>query len=169
MGLNPKILFLITFGIAVMLIGAFYLFNSGQNNQTENTATSENVDFSASFSIYTNGTFRIFTAPMYHNLSADVFIEATNPNIVNVKKSNITWADFFATLPMKLNENCLITGTKQAFCTNSDFVLQFYLNGERNQSALDQVINPVDKLLVTYDRENASIIQQQLQSIPNSQ
>ena len=110
MRFNSKILISITLGIVVVLIGALYLFNSKQNNQTGsksslpgNTATSENVDFSASFAIYTNGIFRIFTAPMYHTLSADVFIEVSSPNIVNVKKSDITWGDFFKTLPMNLD------------------------------------------------------------------
>ncbi len=177
MSLNPKILFLITFGIAVMLIGAFYLFNSKKDNQSQNSpspknsskSTSENLDYTASFAIYTNGTFRIFTAPMYHNLSADVFIKASNPNIVHVKKSNITWDDFFKTLPFELTKDCLTTGTKQTFCNNEQFTLQFYINGIRNQSVLDQTINSGDKFLVTYDRENATIIQKQIQSVPNFQ
>lgn len=176
MKVNPRILISITIGTIIVLIGAFYLFSSKQNEQTENklpptenTTTSENVDFSASFAIYTNGTFRIFTASMYHNLSEDVFIEAANPNIINVKKSNISWRDFFATLPLELDETCLTTGTKQVFCSNEQYSLQFYLNEDKNQSALDQIINPGDKLLVTYDKENSSAITQQLQSIPSSE
>ncbi|EKD85605.1 MAG: hypothetical protein ACD_37C00679G0001, partial [uncultured bacterium] len=110
-----------------------------------------------------------FTAPMYHNLSNDVFIQASNSNIVHIKKSNITWDDFFKTLPFELTKNCLTTGTKQTFCTNQQYKLQFYLNGERNQSVLDQAINSGDKLLVTYDRENLSAIQEQLKSIPDSE
>ena len=163
--------------IAIVLIGTSYILLSKQNEETENNTTaqtssnveSENANYKASFAIYTNGTFRIFTAPMYHNLSADVFIEASNPNIVNVKKSNISWRGFFKTLPFELDENCLTTGTKQTFCTNENDVLQFYLNEDRNQSALDQIINPGDKLLVTYDKENSSAIAQQLQSIPSSE
>ena len=174
MRFNPKILILITV-IIILSASGLYLFNSKQTNQIGNTlpiqnsssTTSESVDYKASFAIYTNGTFRIFTAPMYQNLSADVFIEVSNPNIVNVRKSNITWRDFFATLPFSLNETCLTTGTKQTFCNNEQSTLQFYLNGERNQKALDQTINPGDKLLVTYEQENSSNIKQQLQGVPN--
>lgn len=173
MKVNPKILIAVIFLIIVFLIGAFFFVSSkqakqeGSSQSPQTTTKSENVDYKASFAIYTNGTFRIFTAPMYHNLSSDVFIEASNPNIVNIKRSNVTWSEFFETLPFSLSENCLTTGTKQTFCTNDSFVLQFYLNGERNQSALNQRVNPGDKLLVTYDRENSSVITQQLQSIPN--
>lgn len=160
--------------ISIFLIGVFYFVNSAKikqksNNQLQSpTTSSENVDYKASFTIYTNGTFRIFSASMYHNLSKDVYIEASNPNLVNVKKANASWRDFFATLPMKLDENCLITGTKQTFCTNDKYVLQFYLNGEKDQSALDQPIKPGDKLLVIYGKENSPSIQQQLESIPES-
>lgn len=171
--MNKKIAFIIL--ISISLIGGFYFVNSSNIKQKSNdqlqkpTTSSKNIDYKASFAIYTNGTFRIFTAPMYHNLSEDVFIEASNPNIVNIKRLNITWRDFFETLPLKLDENCLTTGTKQTFCSNDDFVLQFYLNEERNQSALDQVIKPEDKLLVTYEKENSPAITQQLQSISETQ
>lgn len=170
--MNKKIALI--FLIIITLIGAVLFFtryskNAKQVHETSNSVGTKEPDaYSASFAIYTNDTFRIFTAPMYHNLSADVFIEASNPNIIHIKKSNITWADFFATLPFSLTETCLTTGTKQTFCTNGNFVLQFYLNGERNQSVLDQIINSGDKLLVTYEKENADTIQQQLQSIPES-
>lgn len=168
--MNRKAILIIL--IITSFIGLFYFISSTRTKPEPNdrlqkpTTNPLNADFKASFAIYTNGTFRIFTSPMYHNLSKDVYIEIANPNLVNVKKANISWRNFFETLPMKLDENCLITGTKQTFCSNSEFTLQFYLNGERNQSALDQIINPGDKLLVTYEKENSPAILQQLQSIP---
>ncbi|KKQ34383.1 MAG: hypothetical protein US51_C0041G0005 [Microgenomates group bacterium GW2011_GWA2_37_6] len=169
--MNKKIVLI--FLIVITLIGAVLFFTRYNKNTSQTPETSDSIStdkpevYSASFAIYTNGTFRIFTAPMYHNLSNDVFIQASNPNIVYVRKSNTTWRDFFATLPMKLDENCLTTGTNQIFCSDEKLTLQFYLNGEKNKSALDQIINPGDKLLVTYEKENAATIQQQLQSIPN--
>lgn len=169
--MNKKIALI--FLIVITLIGSVffstrYSINTQRAAETSNPVGAKKPEaYSASFAIYTNSTFRVFTAPMYHNLSTDVFIEASNPNIINVKKSDITWRDFFATLPFSLDETCLTTGTKQTFCTNEQYSLQFYLNGERNQEALDQIIGQGDKLLVTYERENSSVIQQQLQSIPD--
>src|SRR3989337_644656 len=63
--------------------------------QTKEETEIKTVETKASFAIFTNGTFRIFTASMYHNLSEDVYIQADNPNVVHVKKSNTTWDDFF--------------------------------------------------------------------------
>lgn len=124
------------------------------------------VDYSASFAIFTRGTFRDFAAEMYHNLSEYVYIEAINPNIVRVKKANTTWDDFFKTLPFKLTNECLTTGTKQTFCTNDKEKLKFYLNGRQDQGALDRVINLGDELLISYGDESGAEISRQLQRVP---
>lgn len=139
-------------------------FNS--NNEVVSPTTAPATDITASFAIFTNGTFRIFTASMYHNLSSDVYIEASNPNVVNVKKENITWNDFFSTLPFKLTSDCLTTGTKQTFCTGNNGSLLFYINGEKNINALDQEIKNGDKLLVTFGIESEKTIAEQLNRIP---
>lgn len=143
--------------------------NQRQAEKTEesssNIPTETVVDYRASFAIFTNGVFRVFTAAMYHNLSADVFIQSDNPNIVHVKKSGITWDDFFKTLPFKLTRDCLTTGTKETFCTNNNGELRFYLNAEKDPDALDKQINNGDKLLVSYGNEDEKQIQNQLQQI----
>ncbi|MBI2611676.1 hypothetical protein HYW54_02945 [Candidatus Gottesmanbacteria bacterium] len=120
------------------------------------------VDKTAKFAIYTNDTFRVFTASMYHNLSKDVFIQADSPNIVRVKKEGITWNDFFTTLPFKLTKDCLTTGTKETFCTNQKGSLKFYLNGDATPDLLNSEIQVGDKALITYGNENENQIKEQL-------
>lgn len=123
----------------------------------------------AAFAIFTNGQFRIFTAPMYHRLSPDVYIESSNPNIIHVQKTGVTWDDFFKTLPFSLTKECLTTGTGQTFCTGGNQQLRFYLNGEEKPDALDQVVGDGDKLLITVGSESDVQIRDQLQQIPNTQ
>lgn len=142
--------------------------SSSKNNTT--TATTETsatpiTDIKASFAIFTNGTFRIFTASMYHNLSQDAYIEASNPNIVLVKKAGTTWNDFFLTLPFKLTSECLTTGTNETFCTGNSGTLKFYVNGEQNNNALSQEIKAGDKLLVTFGTESDVQIKKQIDRI----
>ena len=139
----------------------------GTTQTTSAPAQTQVVDKQASFAIFTNGTFRIFTATMYHNLSENVYIEASNPNIVRVKKTNITWNDFFSTLPFKLSQDCLTTGTNETFCTGSSGTLKFYLNGEEKPEVLNLVIESGDKLLVTFGKESTETIKKQLDEIPN--
>ncbi len=139
---------------------------SGSSQQTIENSATPITDIQASFAIFTNGSFRVFTAAMYHNLSQDAYIDASNPNIVQVKKSGTTWNDFFSTLPFKLTSECLTTGTKETFCTGKSGTLQFYINGEKNINALSQEIKDGDKLLVTFGKESDAQIKQQINKIP---
>jgi len=110
----------------------------------------ESVPFTARFEMYTNGTKRIFTQSMYHNLSPDLFIEASDPHLIQIKKAKLTWNDFFKTMPFTLTKECLVTGTKQTFCTSNTQKLRFLLNNQEVPEALDAVIHANDTLVVTY-------------------
>lgn len=134
--------------------------------RTQSEISPEEIDYKASFAIFTHGTFRIFTAAMYHNLSEDVFIQSSNPNIVHVKKSGLTWSDFFATLPFSLDYECLTTGTGQTFCDGLDGQLRFFLNGAEDPDALDREIENGAKLLVSFGDETDTEIQNQINQIP---
>lgn len=174
--MNRSIVFIILF--LVFLIGGYFLFPPKADEKKEGTVTGDrdlasqvettpqDVDYKASFAIFTNGTFRIFTAAMYHNQSEEVFIEALSPNIVHVKKEGVTWNDFFATLPFSLDKDCLTTGTGQTFCSGSGGELRFFLNGTEDPDSLDKVIVEADKLLVTFGNLSNSQIQDQIAQIP---
>jgi len=114
------------------------------------TPTEAPVDISARFTIFTHGTKRIFTDSRYHNLSPDVYIAPDDPESVHVRSRGITWADFFTTLPMQLTKDCLVTGTKQTFCTGSGGTLRFFINGNEDENALEREIREGDMLLVEY-------------------
>lgn len=116
----------------------------------EPTSIVEATEFNAHFEIFTNGTRRIFTNLKYHNQSQDIYIENPDPHLIFVKKSDLTWADFFNTLPFSLEKDCLVTGTKQTFCNTETKKLFFYLNGQEVPDALEQVIAPNDSLRVEY-------------------
>ena len=153
---------LIAILVAAITSLALFFFKGKQNLSTSTTAPTsttnqvtptqfaEKVDITASFEIYTNTTKRIFTASMYHNLSQDVYITADDPSIVHVKKTGITWDAFFATLPMQLSKECLVTGTKQTFCSGPEGTLRFFINDVENPDALDEIINEGDFLKITY-------------------
>lgn len=115
-----------------------------ENGGVENT---DSFSAKATFEIYTLGTKRIFNEPKYHNLSSEVFINASEPNAVNVTKQNVTWQQFFETLPFTLNTDCLITGTGQKFCSDK-YSLVFILNDSINTNALSEVINDEDTFVL---------------------
>lgn len=106
--------------------------------------------FTATFEIYTLGTKRIFTDSRYHQQSSSVYLLGSDPATVHVAEAGVTWADFFASLPMSLDAECLITGTKQTFCANQQHTLVFTLNGNEEPDALQREIKTEDFLEVQY-------------------
>lgn len=123
---------------------------STENAQTPITEQSKPINFTANFEIYTNGTKRIFTDPKYHNQSPDVYLTSEDPSIIHVKKPGITWNHFFKTLPFSITKDCLITGTKQTFCTTEIQKLKFFINQTETPNALDLEIKEGDLLKIVY-------------------
>lgn len=146
----------ITAIILSVLIGGFLLFNQTPNSSPEAPSSSitpsvqTKTDIKASFTIMTNAITRNFTNPKYHNQSEDVFITRDNPSVIFVKKSGITYADFFATLPMKLNKECLITGDGERLCDKDNGTLRFFLNEKEDKDLLDREIEEGDSALVNF-------------------
>lgn len=160
---------------AIIVVGIIFgvfanPFVSTETNQAINsnatTPSPKPADYTASFAIFTNGTFRIFTAAMYHNQSADVFIENPDPNIIHTKKQGVTFDDFFQTLPFELTHECLTTGNGEKFCNGDTNKLRFFLNGVETPNALDLVIQPNDKLLITFGNLTDAQIKSQEAKIP---
>lgn len=149
--------------VIALLTGFLLLNNSQTQTNIQNISTpsltnsDEKVDIKASFRIITGNITRSFKAEKYHNLSPDVYIEAPDPTIVYVKKSGITWDDFFKTLPMKLTKGCLTTGDGETYCSGKDLriggqggSLKFYLNDKEDKDLLDREIKDGDKALIKY-------------------
>lgn len=137
---------------------AFVLQNSRQNILTDTatvpTATPgivEKSEFTADFEIYTNGTKRIFTDAKYHAQSEEVFLTASSSSTVYVKKYGVTWSDFFNALPFSITKECLITGTKQTFCSTQNKKLKFFINDIENPDALDVQISEGDFLKIVFE------------------
>lgn len=138
-----------------------------QTSPSEETQAADEApaEYTATFVIFTNGTFRVFTDAMYHNLSEDAFITAESPNTVNVTAQDVTWNDFFQSLPLTLTDQCLKTGTGEEFCNEGSRALRFYLNGELAGDFLSRRIRPGDRALVTFGTGTEGEISPQLQRL----
>jgi hypothetical protein len=147
-------------GLCAALLGAFLL--SACNTRPLSSSLKETTPapiitevfepFTARFEITTNSTKRVFTDAKYHNQSLDVYIQPPDPSVVYVEMEGITWNDFFQTLPFSLTAECLVTGTKQTFCTNDSGTLRFYLNEVETLDALTKEIKANDFLKVEYGK-----------------
>jgi flagellar hook assembly protein FlgD len=52
---------------------------------------------------------------------------------------------------MQLSKDCLVTGTKETFCTGDNGSLHFFINGQENPNSLELKIKNEDNLLVKYE------------------
>lgn len=160
------LLILTAFAFTLFLIFTNSSNKSAEQIETKTPQTNQiEYPFTAKFAIFTNNTFRIFTDSKYHNQSAAVYITNDNPNYISITNNEITWGDFFETLPMKVEKDCLTTGTNQKFCSNETYKLQFFINGERSETALNEVIKHNDQLLITYDTNESINIPTQLNTL----
>lgn len=146
--------------IAVLLGAGFSFFpqksdfsGAGRIVEMMGKTVSKDVSIKAKFAIYTLGTKRIFTDSRYHNLSPFVYLQKDAPDTIFVKKNGITWGDFFDTLPMKVSNDCLTTGTGQMFCSGVDGSLRFYINQVEDEDALTKEIKDGDIFLIEYEQK----------------
>lgn len=165
--------------VGALLVGAliFWLVRSNETTEPvakDSAATSVEVKksepekpYTAKFAIYSNGFYRAFSLPMYHNLSKKAYITAPDTHVVRVDKPGITWDQFFKTLPFELSYECLVAGTGEQFCNNDTNSLKFYINGTRTTDILSKKIQKDDELLVSYGQESPEQIQQQIDSVSN--
>ena len=145
--------------VVFISISGFILFSKPQTTKTlvqTTTFTQEDEKVNppaggkASFTVVTGTTTRSFKAEKYHNQSPHVYIESLDPTIVHVKKTGITWEDFFKTLPMRLTKDCLITGDSETLCNGKSGTLKFYLNDTETPNLLDKEIRDGDKALINF-------------------
>ena len=158
----PSIKPVAIFILFLTLVSGFILFNKPQTSKTfvqSPTPTLQNgkvypdsigVNIKASFAIITGNITRSLEAEKYHNQSPDVYIDSVDATIVHVKKSGITWDDFFKTLPMKLTRDCLITGDGETLCAGANGTLKFYLNNIETLDLLDRRIKDRDNALINF-------------------
>lgn len=155
---------MVTILVVLGVLGAGLFWLKGDRSQTSMMAPAEGVaemtpepafaPYTARFEIVTNGTKRVFTDSMYHRQSPEVFVDTPDPQLVRVMRPGLTWSDFFETLPFELDSKCLVTGTKQRFCTDETGKLYFYLNDQEVPEALERVIAPEDTLRVVFLNKN---------------
>lgn len=128
----------------------------------KDTVATQPKAIKARFMIFTRGLKRDFSSGRYHNLSKEVYIESNDPTTVNVKSEDVTWENFFMTLPMKVTKECLTTGTNQTFCNSKNEKLVFYLNGIKDEFLLNTVIVDGDEALISFGEESEEEIVKEL-------
>ena len=103
-----------------------------------------------------------FSKPDYQIKSPRIHFEGQDGNTIHMHSTEIPLSYLFDSIGIGLDDQCYIFTDDRKFCTNNDYFLTFYINGEQVDSILDHVISQGDRILISYGPENISEINEQL-------
>ena len=106
-----------------------------------------------------------FSATTYQIKSSWIHFEESDGNTVHRHSSGVTLGYLFETLNIEINEDCYIFADGRQFCTNEDYSLKYFINGNSVNNINDYVIQDDDRILISYGGETEAQINQQLDEL----
>jgi hypothetical protein len=94
-----------------------------------------------------------FSAPAYQIKSSWIHFEGRDGSTVHKHATGVTLGYLFDTLSLGLDDQCFVFQDGRSFCTNEDYKLVFYINGEQVPDIRDYENKEEDKILIAYGAE----------------
>ncbi|MBT4325392.1 MAG: protein-disulfide isomerase, partial [Candidatus Nitrosopelagicus sp.] len=110
-----------------------------------------------------------FSAPAYQIKSPWIHFEGRDGSTIHKHATGVTLGYLFDSLSLDLNDQCFVFQDGRSFCSNDDYKLSFFVNGEQVSDLRD--IEPMedDKVLITYGAETPEEIQSQLRELESQE
>jgi len=106
-----------------------------------------------------------FSATTYQIKSSWIHFEESDGNTIHRHSSGVTLDYLFETLGIGIDENCYIFSDGRQFCTNEDYSLKYFVNGDRVNSINDYVVQDGDRILISYGGETNEQVVAQLNEL----
>ena len=106
-----------------------------------------------------------FSATTYQIKSSWIHFEESDGNTIHRHSSGITLGYLFETLSIGIDENCYVFSDGRQFCTNEDYSLKYFINGDSVNSINDHVVQDDDRILISYGGETKEQITEQLNEL----
>ncbi len=103
-----------------------------------------------------------FSAPSYQIKSSWIHFEGNDGTTIHKHATGVNLGYLFETLGLGLDDQCYEFQDGRSFCTNEDYSLRFYINGEQVSDIRDYEIQEDDKILISYGAETPEEIESQL-------
>jgi len=110
-----------------------------------------------------------FSAPAYQIKSPWIHFEGRDGTTIHKHATGVTVGYLFETLGLGIDDQCFVFQDGRSFCTNDDYSLVFYINGEEFPDIRDLEIQEDDKILISYGAETPEEIQAQLSQLESRQ
>ena len=103
-----------------------------------------------------------FSGTAFQIKSPWIHFEGGEGTTMHKHATGVTVGYLFDTLPLSVDDDCFEFGDGRSFCTNEDYSLKFFINGESVTGISDYSISEDDKILVSYGAETPEEIESQL-------
>ena len=106
-----------------------------------------------------------FSATTYQIKSSWIHFEESDGNTIHRHSSGVTLGYLFDSLGIGIDENCYVFSDGRQFCTNEDYSLKYFINGDRVNSINDYVVQDDDRILISYGGETEEQLTDQLNEV----
>jgi hypothetical protein len=154
--------------IAIAVVSALMYSAQQQqssNNNNNNYGPVGSAHEHAAFAIKINGKQIDFSQPKYQLQSRLIHVEGGDGTTLHRHATGVPFDEFLKSVNMNIKNGCFILDDGKQYCNNKENKLRFFLNGNETDSINSYVINPNDRILVTYGNENADQINQELDAL----
>ena len=106
-----------------------------------------------------------FSLPAYQIKTSWIHFEGEDGTTVHKHATGVTLGYLFDSLELKLDDKCFVFQDGRQFCTNDDYTLNFYINGEKVNDIRKYEPMDKDRILIVYGAETPEEIQDLLKQV----
>ena len=103
-----------------------------------------------------------FSAPAYQIKSSWIHFEGRDGTTVHKHATGVTLGYLFETLSLGLDDQCFVFQDGREFCTNEEYSLKFFYNGNQVDDIREIEIGEDDRILISYGGETPEELQAQM-------
>ena len=103
-----------------------------------------------------------FSAPAYQIKSSWIHFEGRDGSTIHKHATGVTLGFLFESLALGLDDQCFEFQDGRNFCTNEDYKLVFFINGEQVSDIREYEIMEDDRILISYGAETPEELESQL-------
>lgn len=106
-----------------------------------------------------------FSLPSYQIKTPWIHFEGQNGDTIHRHATGVKTGYLFDSIGVGATEDCYVFPDEREFCTDDEYSLKYYVNGEQVPSVSDYVVEEGDRILISYGNEEPEDIEDQLQEL----
>jgi hypothetical protein len=110
-----------------------------------------------------------FSGPAFQIKSSWIHFEGRDGSTIHKHATGVDLGYLFETLSIGLDDQCYIFPDGKQFCSNEDYKLKFFINGEQVSDIRDYEIQEDDRILIVYGAETPEEIDAYLLQLDNQE